>query len=198
MAGEGWEVPDSGGQHRPAHCEGSCVEFKSFLVTKLPYYQDCHTPVGATTGLHTLQTSAGEECSAGVIPDTGGEGRWTLSRLAGWGSSSIILRRSGFNSHVESTSDCLSGKEAALGFLSATEEHYRDPSDAVKKYVGTSVGVARVGFKVLLDIMDDKLFNDNFVSKFTFVFLSEKLNIIRKNAETILTCQSLVSLCLKQ
>ena len=67
-------------------------------------------------------------------------------------------------------------------YLRQLEEHYRDPSDAVKKYVGTSVGVARAGFKVLLDIMDNKLFNDNFVSKFTLWFLIEKFNAILETA----------------
>ena len=89
------------------------------------------------------------------------------------------------------------GKDSGLN-LRLLEEHNRDLSDAVKKYVGTSVGVARAGYKVLLDIIDNKLFNYKFVSKFTFVFLSEKLNIVLKNAETLLACQSLVSLCLTQ
>ena len=40
--------------------------------------------------------------------------------------------------------------------LRQLEEHYRDLSDAGKKYVGTLAG-----YKVLQDIIDNKLFNYN-------------------------------------
>ena len=64
--------------------------------------------------------------------------------------------------------------------LRQSEEHSIDLSDAGEKYVGQSV--ARAGYKVLLDIMDNKLFNDNFVSKFTLWFLIEKFNAILETA----------------
>ena len=78
----------------------------------------------ATNGLHT---SAGEECSAGVIPDTGGRGEVDTEQAGRVGLKFNQSKKKWvYQPYGESTSDCLSGKEAALGFLSATEKQVEE------------------------------------------------------------------------
>ena len=78
----------------------------------------------ATNGLHT---SAGEECSAGVIPDTGGRGEVDTEQASRVGLKFNQSKKKWvYQPYGESTSDCLSGKKAALGFLYATEKQVEE------------------------------------------------------------------------
>ena len=78
----------------------------------------------ATKGLHT---SAGEECSAEVIPDTGGRGEVDTEQASRVGLKFNQSKKKWvYQPYGESTSDCLSGKEAAPDFLSATEKQVEE------------------------------------------------------------------------